>query len=315
MKKKPEINGLPADFVNRLETQFPDDHKNIISSFHQKPPIIRTNTLLITPKELKSKLKKPGINLKSIPLLESSFIAAADRRTLTGLDEYKQGLFYIQSIASQLVVKALDPRPGEKILDLCAAPGSKTTQIGILMDRNGELLANDNNKKRLFRLKANLEHQKLDDFVKIKNYSGQNYPKFYPEYFDRVLVDAPCSSEARFDLRYPRSINYWSRHKVKAFAKLGKRLLNSAIKCTKPGGIIVYGTCTMSPEENELVIDSILKKNPELKLEKLLWKINKLPILKAWNEKEINPELQKALRLYPDEVLESFFICKMQKKK
>lgn len=308
------LKELPEKFVNRLHEQFPDEHQDIIDTFHQKPPIVRTNELLISPSELKERLEKQGVKLKKIPLLEYSFVADTDRRTLTDTEEYAEGLFYIQSIASQLIVKALNPQPGEKIMDLCAAPGSKTTQIAIQMKKEGELIANDNNRKRLYRLKSNLEHQKLDDFVTVKNYSGQNYPKFYPEYFDRVLVDAPCSSEARFDMRYPKSIRYWSTHKVKAFAKLGKRLLGSAIKCTRPGGTIVYSTCTYSPEENEMVIDQVLKKYSEVEIEAIDWKIKKLPIVKSWNDKDLNPEISKAMRLLPDPETEGFFICKLRKK-
>jgi NOL1/NOP2/sun family putative RNA methylase len=314
MSKKPLINGLPADFVERIQLQFPDGFENILNTFAQRPPVVRVNTLVTNLEEVKKKFEEEGIEFTEISLLPDSLIITnVDRRQLTDLEIYKKGHLYIQSIASQLAVAALDPQPGEKILDLCSAPGSKTTQIAIRMNKEGELLANDNNKTRMFRLIANLKHQHCHDFVEVKNYSGQNYPKFYPEYFDRILVDAPCSSESRFNARYPKSINFWSRHKVKAMAKTQKRLLGAGIECLKPGGTIVYSTCTLAPEENELVLRKILKKYPEVEIQDLKWDIPQLGVSKEWKEKEISEDIQKAVRLAPNHNIEAFFICKIKK--
>lgn len=314
MKKKPLIDGLPVDFVERVRDQFPDQAQLIFGHCFQRPPVIRTNTELISVEDLRRQFSILGFESTPVPLLPSAFwVESADRRTLTDTKLYQAGLFYIQSIASQLIVKALDPQPGEKIIDLCAAPGSKTTQIALAMKKEGELIANDNSRSRMFRLMANLKHQFLKDFVEVKNYSGQNYPKFYPEAFDRVLVDAPCSSESRFDRRHPKSINFWSRHKVKSFAKLQKRLLSAGIQCCKPGGLIVYSTCTFSPEENELVLERILKKHPEVEMEPIDWEVERLPILKKWAKKELSPEIQQALRLQPNDHQEGFFLCRLRK--
>ncbi len=314
MSKKPLIDGLPADFVIRIQSQFPVQYKKILETFQQRPPVVRVNTLVTSVEEVKNLFSSEGIEFSSLPLLPNSLmIKNADRRQVTDLEMYKEGHLYIQSIASQLAVAALDPQPGEKILDLCSAPGSKTTQIAIHMNKEGELLANDNNKSRVFRLLANLKHQHCDDFVEVKNYSGQNYPKFYPEYFDRILVDAPCSSESRFNTRYPKSINFWSRHKVKAMAKTQKRLLAAGIECLKPGGIIVYSTCTLAPEENELVLKKILKKYPEVEIQDLAWGVDQLSVCREWKEKEVPDSIQYAVRLAPNETTEAFFICRIKK--
>ncbi|MDP2690868.1 MAG: RsmB/NOP family class I SAM-dependent RNA methyltransferase [Candidatus Gracilibacteria bacterium] len=312
--KRDEIGGLPADFVERLRIQFPEQSEHILTSFHQRPPVVRINTLLVSVKKFQQRLKQLKIESQPILLLpEALLVTNTDRKLLTDLEEYRNGWFYIQSIASQLAVKALDPQPGEKILDLCAAPGSKTTQIAIAMKRQGELMANDNNRTRLFRLISNLKHQKVDDFVEVKNYPGQNYPKFYPSTFDRILLDAPCSSESRFDPRYPKSIHFWSRHKVKGMAKTQKRLLAAAIQCLKQGGILVYSTCTFSPEENEMVIDSVLKKHQEMEIETMTWSPNTLPILQEWQGKRLHSGLKKAIRVFPDDQVEGFFICRLKR--
>jgi len=291
MKHHATVDGLPSLFVERLRRQFPHEVEEMLSTFHQRPPVLRINTLMIEPKKIKAELLREGIETKQIhELPDALWVPNADRKRLTDLPAYLQGQIYLQSVASQLVVKALDPQPGEKILDLCAAPGSKTTQIGILMKKRGELIANEPNKGRFFKLRANLKHQHLEDFVQTKSYPGQNYPRYYPEYFDKVLVDAPCSSEARFDRDGAKTIAYWSNHKIKAFARLQKKLLSAAILCCRQGGTIVYSTCTFAPEENQLLIDAVIKKHPEISM----------PI--------------DAVQLKPDVLREGFFIAVLLKK-
>jgi|CXWL01.1.fsa_nt_gi 16S rRNA (cytosine1407-C5)-methyltransferase len=307
---------LPAVFLERLQEQFPDDFQSILRTFQRRPPVIRVNTLLATSKEIQVELQEEGIVLQDISELpESFFVLNADRKRLTELPCYKKGMIYIQSIASQLVIKALAPHPGEKILDLCAAPGSKTTQIAIAMRAEGELIANEPKRERFFRLVANLRSQKLEQFVVCKQYPGERYGDYYPGYFDKVLVDAPCSSETRFVLGDIKTTRYWSRHKVKAFARLQRKLLQSAIRCTKPGGLLVYSSCTFAPEENEVVIDWILRKYPELTVEPICYSLRKLPIVQKWNGKNLQLSLQRALRLYPDENSEAFFFVLLRKAK
>lgn len=314
MKEIALTDGLPQEFVERIKSQFPEDQQEILKTFSARPPVVRVNGLLISSEELLRQLKSSGIETSVIPELPNAcLVKNADRKTLTSLEAYEQGGFYIQSIASQLVVQVLDPQPGEKILDLCAAPGSKTTQIAIAMKKKGELIANEPNKDRFFRLLANLKQQRLDDFVICKKYLGERYGKYYREYFDRVLVDAPCSSEARFDRQDEKSIRYWSRHKIKALSRLQKKLLLSAVNCVKKGGTIVYSTCTFAPEENELLLNNILKKHPEVSLLAISYQGKKLPIIRSWKEKEVSDELQSALRIFPDEVHEGFFIALLQK--
>ncbi len=310
----PLKNGLPERFVDRLEQQFPKHAEDIMQHCEQRPPIIRVNTTLTTLQDVQKTLKAEGMESKKLPELDKTLhITEGTRKQLTATEIYKQGHFYIQSFASQFIVYLMDPQPGETILDLCAAPGSKTTQIAVAMNAEGELMANDNNRQRMFRLIANLKHQHLDEFVEVKNYAGQNYDKFYPEHFDRILVDAPCSSESRFQRRYPKSINFWSRHKVKACAKLQRRLLTAAIRSAKPGAVIMYSTCTFAPEENELVLHRVMKKNPNIKILPIETKYERLPIVKEWNGEEIHPDVQNALRLKPSELCEGFFMAKLQK--
>jgi len=298
---------LPEKFLKRLHQQYPNQVGQILKTFHQRPPVIRVNTLLTEDKSILSEFRKQGIAVTPVHALPHAYVVSnADRKTLTSLETYKNGYFYIQSAASQVPVGVLDPQPGEKILDLCAAPGSKTTQIAIRMESKGELIANEPNTDRFFKLLANLQHQKINSFVTAKKYPGQNYPAFYPEYFDKVLVDAPCSSESRFIEDEPKTFKYWSQPKVKALAKLQEKLLISAVQCTKPGGRIVYSTCSFSFEENEQVLQYVLKKYPEVQLE---------PITGGWKTLPVEQPASGALRLMPDEIFESFFIACLKKTK
>ncbi|MGE3341388.1 MAG: RsmB/NOP family class I SAM-dependent RNA methyltransferase [Candidatus Altimarinota bacterium] len=301
------ISTLPEKFLERLQKQYPNHFEKILTTFHQRPPVIRVQHLLTEDAPLLAELKKEGIEAQAIPSVPHAYqILHADRKTLTSLEAYEQGLFYIQSAASQVPVQVLDPQPGEKVLDLCAAPGSKTTQIAIHMKGRGELMANEPNKDRFFKLLANLQHQKVDAFVTAKKHPGQNYPAFYPEYFDRVLVDVPCSSESRFIEGDQKTSRYWSQPKVKSLSKLQRALLSAAIQCAKPGGTIVYSTCSLSFEENEQVLQKLLKKYPEVHLEQIQGDLKTLPV---------DPSVSGAIRLMPDEVFESFFVASLKKTK
>jgi len=194
------------------------------------------------------------------------------------------------------------------------APGSKTTQIACLMQNKGEIVANDISRTRLFKLRANLKQQKITN-VHITNLAGERMWRKYPEYFDKVLVDAPCSMEGRFTTTDPDSYKDWSLKKVKELSHRQQYLLRSALTATKVGGVVVYSTCTLSPEENEGVIDWLLEKEGDsIEVEKIEIPHLKLsPGIKKWGKHDYNPEVAKTARIYPDEDLEGFFIAKIRK--
>lgn len=305
---------IPEKFLDRLKLQFPEEYDDIRKTFVRRPPVIRNNLHLVSAEGLKKNLEEQGFELKEVPHLPYSFIISnKTRKDLTLTQEYAEGKFYIQSIASQMIVRALDPKPGETILDICAAPGSKTSQIAMLMNKEGELIANDQKTNRYKRMIRILASQDLEDFVECKNHKGQNYPKFYPEYFDKILVDPSCSSEATFVDDKQNTIHYWSPHKVRGFAKNQKRLITTSLDCLKPGGILVYSTCTLSPHENEWLVSKILKKHPEVTIDPIPGDIDRLPILTEWNDKTFDPRVTDALRLKPTAEQEGFFMVRFKK--
>src|SRR5579864_5496666 len=259
------IQNLPQKFLDRLPKIIPKENsEKILASFSQrKPSTFRANTLKISAGDLEKKLQEAGIKGEKVPWYTDAFILKnVPQKTLMETDIYKNGYIYIQSLSSMIPPLLLDPQPYEKILDITAAPGSKTTQIAAIMKNTGEILANDKSHIRNFKLKANLQSQGVTN-TQVSQLPGQVIWKKLPEFFDRALVDVPCSMEGRFYTEDPKTYRDWSTIKIKFLEEQQKYILRSAISATKPGGIIVYSTCTLAPEENEGVIDWILKKEKD----------------------------------------------------
>lgn len=303
-------------FLERLKKLYsPSALPTILNALQTKPlPSFRTNTLKTTTVALKKSLTQQGFHLQAVPWYHDAFIVQnKSTRELTETDEYKQGFLYIQSLSSMIPSLALDPKPQEKILDLCAAPGSKTTHLAMLMQNNGEIIANDLSRQRLFKLKANLAANGVTNTT-VTNIVGEKLWKRSPEYFDKTLVDVPCSMEGRICLTDPTTYKDWSLKKIKLLANKQKYLLRSAISATKVGGTIVYSTCTLAPEENEGVIDWILKKMPNaITIEHI--HISNLPLqpgVQHWNKK-FSPEVVHTARISPSQTMEGFFVAKLRK--
>lgn len=202
----------------------------------------------------------------------------------------------------------LNPKPGEKVLDLTAAPGSKTTEMAALMENKGYILANELDKIRCERLKYNVERQEAK-IVEVINERGEKIGDKYPENFDKVLLDTPCSGEGRFIVNRLVTYRDWSPKKVKELSKLQKKLFESAYKALKPNGIMVYSTCTLNQEENEYILDWALK-NFNIKLVDIQIEIKDAQ--KAFSE-NLDKTMNKAIRILPSKDTEGFFIAKMVK--
>ncbi len=232
---------------------------------------LRVNTLKTSIEAFRAWAKKEGWQLNAVPWCPEGFFV--DRSSLfelrpAGREEkvpalgkdllHLLGHVYMQEAASMLPVALLDPQPGETILDMAAAPGSKTTQIAARMQNTGVVLANDMQEKRLGTLKEALHRAGVVNTVVMKK-AGQWYGQHMVERFDRVLCDAPCTAQGtvRKDVD---ALKYSSEQSIRAMAKLQYSLLESAVHAAKVGGRIVYSTCTLTPEENEMVVGRILNK-------------------------------------------------------
>ncbi|MDO8469079.1 MAG: NOL1/NOP2/sun family putative RNA methylase [Candidatus Peribacter sp.] len=286
---------------------------------------VRVNTLKCSVSDFKGWAKEQGWSLTPVPWwAEGFFIDRTDLTTALGRDiRHLLGHFYMQEAASMLPVALLDPAPGEAILDLCAAPGSKTTQIAARLQGRGVVIANDMQEKRLRVLNDALQRTGATSVV-ITRKVGQWFSKHLTERFDRVVCDAPCTAQgtARKDAT---ALLYSSQDSIGKAARLQYQLLEAAIHAAKVGGRIVYSTCTLTPEENEGVVLEILNKfsdqleviHPKEALGSGLdWDMSA-----AISDSEIvqkslnpNPNLHPFLRLWPQTYDTEGFFCAVLKK-
>ena len=203
-----------------------------------------------------------------------------------------RGEYYVQEESASLPVEVLDPQPGEKVLDMCAAPGGKTTQIAAKMKDQGLLISNDDSAKRLKSLHANI-YRTGSSVARVTNYDGRRIPK--EQKYDRILVDAPCSGEGN---NARRSFQSASSEELKNLSEVQQKLLENAEKLLKDEGTIVYSTCTFAPEENEAVVEKVLEET-DLKLEKIETDAKHVRGLQNFQDKEFNQEMSKTVRIYP----------------
>jgi NOL1/NOP2/sun family putative RNA methylase len=226
--------------------------------------------------------------------------------------EHVLGHIHIQEEVSMIPSIVLDPRPGDRVLDLCAAPGSKTTQISQATENRGLIIANEPSLARITSLRSNCERLGAVN-VAITRYDGRRFPQ---QQFDRVLVDAPCSSEgmARKD---PKVLGRCSLKRSFDLQVLQIGLLKRAVQLTRSGGIIVYSTCTYAPEENEAVVDDVLRQSQDtVCLEKAsVQGLKGCSGLTEWNGTEFCDELKHCVRYYPHQNdTGGFFVARLVKR-
>lgn len=223
------------------------------------------------------------------------------------------GEIYIQNAASWLPVLALDPQEGETILDVCAAPGGKSSHIQALTGNQSRLICNDNSKPRLMKLQRNMERLGASASYTLCDASRISR-QFEAETFDKILLDAPCSGEGLMTFDELKLFDSWSVAHIRRLSDLQKKILHESWQLLKPGGTLVYSTCTMAPEENESVIDYFLRKHPGASLESLDFAFdNKITALQQWNDKLFANDLSHCLRLLLGELTEAFFVAKLVK--
>jgi NOL1/NOP2/sun family putative RNA methylase len=223
------------------------------------------------------------------------------------LEENLLGYFHIQEEVSMVPPLVLDPQPEELVLDLCASPGSKTTQISQQMKNRGLVVANEPSLARIPSLRANCERLGAVN-VAITRYDGRRFPSLL---FDRVLVDVPCSGEGR-TRRDPGIWKGSSKRRSLDLQALQVGLLSRAVELTKPGGTIVYSTCTYAPEENELVVEKVLERARLVRIS--LPGLRSSPGLLTWEDRDLDRELEHCARYYPHQNdTGGFFVAKLQR--
>ena len=308
---------IPADFLERLKRIIPQhEFEAIVQSFSLPDVLsIRINPLKDGVEEVFSRLEMEGALLDPVPWCAHAYtVRGMSREALSHHPLAAEGRIYQQALSSMIPAVVLDPHPGERVLDACAAPGSKTTQIAGMMHNQGNLVAVESVKGRFFRLRsvcnllgASVVTSKLCDTRRFRAPDGL--------LFDKVLVDAPCSSEGRFKANDPDSIAYWSTHKIKEMSYKQKGVLLSASRLVKPQGDLVYATCTFSPEENEEVVDWFLRKSKGTfkVIDAGISGVPRLPCLTQWGKDEFSSDVLKCLRVTPDKTYTGFFVAKFKK--
>lgn len=270
---------------------------------------LRVNTLKYNIQDLMIQLKKNNIKFERVQWYNNALLLKnIAEKDIQKLEIYINGYIYLQSLSSMIPPLVLSPKSGDKVLDLTAAPGSKTTQLANLMDNNGEIIANELDKIRYERLKYNVEKQGAT-IVETINSRGEKLGEKYPEYFDKVLLDVPCSGEGRFLINNPKTYRDWSMKKVNNLVKLQKKLLISACKALKKNGVMVYSTCTINKYENEFILDWATKNLP-LKIVDINLIIK--DSIKGDNEK-LDRAIDKAIKILPSKSMEGFFVAKLKK--
>ena len=266
---------------------------------------IRVNTLLITPEELVVRMGKKGVELRKIPYLEHGYEVLESPFSVGSTIEYLLGYYYIQSAPAQLPASILAPRSTDKVLDACASPGGKTTHLAQIMKNKGVIISIEKKKERLGRLINNLDRMQVAN-CEVMNIDARNAARAQVE-FDRALLDVPCSGN------YVQEKDWFSKRDIdgiKRMAKLQKEILKAALHVVKKGGEIVYSTCSLEPEENEMVIDWAIKNFP-LTLEE-----TGLPgkgITDVFGKK-LDAQLEKTRRFWPHKMnTEGFFIARLRK--
>jgi len=320
MPKKPiekMSDSLPEAFVERIRSELPTETSDRVlrGLCLTRHTIFRKNKLIAPNSDPVKTLAAEGISATAIPSIGGAgWVPHEMREQLLNSAEYKAKRIYVQNLASMLPPILLDVNSGHRVLDLTAAPGSKTLQLAEAAGRNAEIAAVELVRSRFFRLKANLEANGAD-FVRIFLKDGTKVWRYRPEHFDRVLLDAPCASEGRFSSRDPESYSYWTPRKAKEMARKQKALLYSAIQSVKPGGLIVYSTCSLSVQENEAVISSALTQFPDSLITRPidLFFEEFAPPITSWKKKQLAPGVENARRVIPSHFMEGFFLCLLKK--
>ncbi len=249
---------LPPEFLKRMKLQLADEYDAFLETFENKSERgLRINTLKIT-KEIFE--RQAPFDMEPVPWIDGGYFCAREE-DVAGHPMYRAGLYYIQEPSAMTPADRLEIRPGDKVLDLCAAPGGKSTRLAGKLGGSGLLVSNDINAARCRALVNNLELAGAANII-VTNERPDVLKRRFPEYFDRIMVDAPCSGEGMFR-KDPAVIGTWSPERVGYFAAVQREILFCAMRMLRPGGLLMYSTCTFSPEENEGSISAVLEAFPE----------------------------------------------------
>lgn len=260
---------LPIEFEKKMKTFLGNEWDDFLYSYdNNRFQALRFNTLKVqSPEEIIRILKVLGISSdKRVSWANEAYYF--DENVRPGKHPYHEmGLYYIQEPSAMSAAALLAPKPGMRVLDLCAAPGGKSTQLATYLGDSGLLVSNEINTQRSRILSQNIERMGIKNAI-VTNEDSFVLASHFPGFFNAIQVDAPCSGEGMFR-KLPEAIEQWSMENVAICAARQKEILDNAAVMLKPGGVIVYSTCTFSKEENEDVIECFLERHPDFTLEEM----------------------------------------------
>lgn len=287
---------FPVEFTDRMKKMLGEEFEDFLASYEKKKSqALRVNTL----KGSREKFTELS-PFSLVPVLweKNGFYYEEEERP--GKHPYHEaGVYYIQEASAQVPVPYLDVKPGERVLDLCAAPGGKSTQIAAALKGEGLLICNEIHPQRARILSENIERMGIGNAL-VTNESPRTLADTFSEYFDKILVDAPCSGEGMFR-KNEEAVAEWSTENVAVCAKRQDEILDCAAKMLRPGGRLVYSTCTFAPEENEGSISRFLKRNGEFRIIDVPKTEGMMCGRADWIE-EPAEGLEKTIRLFPHKI-------------
>jgi NOL1/NOP2/sun family putative RNA methylase len=252
---------LPQEFQKKMQKLLGEEYGQFLESYQREPlQALRVNTLKMPVEEFQS---ISPFSLRPVPWASEGFYYEKVDRP--GKHPYHEaGLYYIQEPSAMAVGALALPKPGERVLDLCAAPGGKTTHLASAMKGQGLLISNEIHSARAKILSTNVERMGIPNAI-VTNETPESLAGRFPGFFDRIVVDAPCSGEGMFQ-KEEQAILQWSPENVSMCAGRQQAILEEAAKMLRPGGSLVYSTCTFAPEENEGTVSTFLKKHSEFSI-------------------------------------------------
>jgi NOL1/NOP2/sun family putative RNA methylase len=300
---------LPAIFMERMKYLLSDEF-SAFASCYKEPPTngLRVNTLKLTPEKF---LTLAPFHMLPISWCPAGFLLPPEVQP--GKHPYHAaGLYYIQEPSAMAAAQILGPRPGERVLDLCAAPGGKATALAALMENKGLLIANEIHPQRVWDLAENLERCGVR-IATITNGTPEQLAEVLDAFFDRVLIDAPCSGEGMFR-KNGAARTEWKPALVQSCAVRQMNILNAAARMVRPYGWLAYTTCTFSVEENEAVVGRFLQAHPEFELVSIPDHAGFSPGRPDWAPNFNKYNLQRTIRLWPHRATgEGHFIALMRR--
>ncbi len=319
-KKTPPTEVSPV-YLERLTEMYGEDVcRDIENVMMARPTTLRVNHIKGDGQAAIETLRADGFELEAVSWYADAYILRnKSKRELIDHPVYEAGQIYVQSLESMVPPLFVDTQPGESVLDLTAAPGSKTSQMAMMMGKQGRLVANDVNTVRFYKLRHNMQLLGVTDEAsdwqfELERLPGTEYCRRNNETFDKILLDAPCGSEARFAKDRPKSFGYWSERKIKEMAYKQRKLILEAWNALKPGGTLVYSTCTMAPEENEAQISLLLSRNEDVEVVPIsIDGLDQLPSVTEWRSKQYDERVKDTLRIMPTSDIEGFFVAKLKK--